>query len=640
MISNCILKRDLGVERCAMLSRLSCQVVLASFLVGIPSVFGREDPDLPSPSSTQEPAVETKASRAAQPPAKSSSPAEQQAGVDPKNAAPTPAAPAPNDAAAARALAKERLKTLTQPAEKADTAQNKGLREVLEERLRKLDEWDAASKARDEAEHPAQLPEHQASELKAKLERVRASLDRSAKNSTILLPDTFRGRIDKISTDTLSEMKQAIETAKEELQKATADLDDFRSNPERNASNALADLRAERDRMHQKCTTFETLRAEREAAVTKADSAEAREMASERLINFDWESRVETERLRTKEAEIELRTKLSALDEPELQLREARRELAKRALDAIQSRFQQVVDRQQTELKQAVAHEQVRAEAASDPLERYRAFRNAELLELKALALKDEQTLSISPAMSLETQTELADRAERDFASLQQFVKESRSSALVALRLKNDYRRVWIERSQVARNELDRATNEITRWDNALTAVELDIVSDSRDERYVLDRLLDALPLARRPDALALAAAVDAERRIYLERRRTTLQKIVERAQGIHNQVQRRIQILDDQYAYVRTHILWMPDTEPIGRATLSAIPREFRRLARSVIRIAWEATDRSNWGQVTPEFALLLLLALVLLWPLHRARLLLNTWLESERRAQPHRAA
>ena len=57
----------------------------------------------------------------------------------------------------------------------------KKLREVLEERLRWLDEWEKAAKVRKDAEHPQLSPAREAGELKAELERTRASLDQAAK---------------------------------------------------------------------------------------------------------------------------------------------------------------------------------------------------------------------------------------------------------------------------------------------------------------------------------------------------------------------------------------------------------------------------------------------------------------------------
>jgi hypothetical protein len=166
-----------------------------------------------------------------------------------------------------------------------------------------------------------------------------------------------------------------------------------------------------------------------------------------------------------------------------------------------------------------------------------------------------------------------------------------------------------------------------------LTAVELDLVNNARDERFVLDGLLENLPPARRPELLALAQEHETQHRALLLERRAALEKLADRAQAVHKQVIRRLRTLDDQYAFVRTHIFWMRDEEPIGPATLSPVPSEFRRLAHSVLRIAGETGVRANWGKITLEFALLFMTAIALPWPLHRARALLLAWLEPEYR-------
>src|SRR5262249_40490172 len=155
--------------------------------------------------------------------------------------------------------------------------------------------------------------------------------------------------------------------------------------------------------------------------------------------------------------------------------------------------------------------EKDRAERANDPLERYKAKRRAELLDLRALLNRDESALAASPDLSETQQRELANRAEADFLGLKQLVEEGHASALVALRLKNDSRRLSYERDAVARNELARASNELTRWENALTAVELDLVSDAHDDRFLLDALLETLPASRRAEALAMSEALEAE---------------------------------------------------------------------------------------------------------------------------------
>lgn len=534
-----------------------------------------------------------------------------------------------SDAKALRAETLERLQALKPADGKAETGAEKALREVLQERIRLLDAWDQEQHLEIKAESQDKNPERQGSEIKHELERVRGALEQAAKDTSSLLPEAFRGRAARVSTAAMTELKEAVEAARADLNQATSRMENERANSAQQNSGTLATLRAERDRLHVICAALPARQAEHEAAVAAAKTSDERDLAKEKLVNFEREAALESQRLRDKEHEILLQTKLAALEEPRLQVREAERELAKRTLQALQDRYSQLLKRQQQELDQAVAHEKARAEVTNDPLERFRAKHAAELLALKALALSDEHTYAVNPVLSLDAQRELADRAERDFAGLKQVVDEGRSSGIVALRLRNDYRRLEVERAAVARTDLARSADEVTRCDNALTAVEFDLLTDARDERYVLDELLATLPPARRAEAVKLAEDFEAKHRALLLQRRTALERLCERAQAIHSQVMRRLTLLDDQYAFVRTHIFWTRDAEPIGAATLFALPRDASRLATALVRTASEIADRATWGRVSVAFALLVVLALALPLPLRRARRILFGWLE-----------
>ncbi|HEV3122208.1 MAG TPA: hypothetical protein VGY53_09905 [Isosphaeraceae bacterium] len=539
------------------------------------------------------------------------------------------------EAADARADALAKVKELGAEPGNQQTAENKALREVLEERLRWLDEWDKATKARQEAEHPAQSPERELSQVNLELERLRVALDQSGRDPSSLLPESFRVRPERVTSSIMDEMKQAIEAAQSDFKQASSELEAFRAAQAQRPGGGISALRTERDQIHQRCTALPARRAEREAAVSAATTDEARALARERLLNFEWEARVEQLRLRAKEAQISLEEQRAALAEPQLKLREARRELGKHTLEAMEAQHRVVVEHQQRALKSAAAREEVVAEFANDPLKRYRAKQNAELLALRAQVLNDEHAAQTGPSLSLDLQRDLADRAGRDFASLKRLVEEGRASSLVALRLKNDYRRLSAERAAVARTELARAADEMTRYENALTAVELDLVNDSRDERFVLDGLLEALPANRRAEALALATEHEGKHRALLDQRRQALEKLADQAAEVHKQVQRRLQTLDEQYAFVRTHIFWMRDEEPVGLTTLGVVPRECRRIARAVYHITCECGDSVAWSQVRVEFSLFAFAAIILPWPLHRARRALSHMLKPENEPQ-----
>jgi hypothetical protein len=534
-----------------------------------------------------------------------------------------------NDAADARAEALAKLKTLTSTPGKTESASDKALREVLEERLRWLDERDKAAKALHDAEHPAQSPERALAQVKTDLERVQAALDQANADKNSLLPEAFRTRPEQTTAAIMDEMKQAIDTAQNELKQATSDLESYRNTYVDRRSEKLSALRIERDQIHQRVEALPARRKEREAAEKAATSDAARAVAHESLANIEWEARAEEARLKAKEAQIALEDKRTALIEPEFKLRNTKREIAKRTLEAMQERHRIAVDHQQQALRRAAEHEEVRAEISNDPLERYRRKQTAELYALKAQMLNDEHLAEVGPSLALDQQRDLTTRARQDFDSLKRLVEEGRATALVALRLKNDYRRLSVERAAVARTELARATDEMTRCENMLTAVELDLVNDSRDERFILDGLLEQLPPDRRAQAIALAADHEIKHRALLDQRCRALEKLAYQAQEVHTQVQRRLEILDEQYAFVRTKIFWMRDEEPLGPSTFAILPRECRRIARVVFHSACEAADRSAWQPVRVDFALLAVAVFAIPWPLHRGRVLLARLLQ-----------
>jgi hypothetical protein len=102
-----------------------------------------------------------------------------------------------------------------------------------------------------------------------------------------------------------------------------------------------------------------------------------------------------------------------------------------------------------------------------------------------------------------------------------------------------------------------------------------------------------------------------------LNRRRNVLQKLARRADDIHLQVLRRIQTLDEQYAFIRTHIFWIRDAEPLGAATVAHARDDSIRAAKAVLRLSMETGDRSLWSRIAPEFILALTALIVLPWPL-----------------------
>ena len=85
------------------------------------------------------------------------------------------------------------------------------------------------------------------------------------------------------------------------------------------------------------------------------------------------------------------------------------------------------------------------------------------------------------------------------------------------------------------------------------------------------------------------------------------------RAEAIHSQILRRIKTLDEQYAFVRTHIFWVRDAEPLGVATIAHARDESIRAAKAVVKLGLETGDGSLWNRPSPEFvAAVLLLAII----------------------------
>jgi hypothetical protein len=106
---------------------------------------------------------------------------------------------------------------------------------------------------------------------------------------------------------------------------------------------------------------------------------------------------------------------------------------------------------------------------------------------------------------------------------------------------------------------------------------------------------------------------------LLLERRRLALEKLARRAEDTHGQIQRRLRTLDDHYGFIRTHIFWVRDQDPVGAATLAQGRDEVLLVGRALARMALEAGDRTRWGWVSAEFVVGLLSLVGLPWPLRR---------------------
>ena len=525
------------------------------------------------------------------------------------------------DPAFERNSAQDRLKNLPDDKDKEATTATRAFRAILSERLDWLDQWDRAVKERTDAENPRPTPEQQAREWKADLERIKATLAQTASDADALVPAAFRDPSAAVSEKVQNEMKEAIETARTDLKDWTTKLEQFRAAPSRKGNAALAAIRAARDEAHQRVAGLKARSAEREAAVAGAKSPEARALAHERLVNFQWQARVEAERLKGLEARHSLETKRSELAVLNAQVLEAHVQLAQQTLDSLKTRYRAITALQQRDLLEAAATEKGRARSGDDPLEKFRAQRTAELLELEARVIKTESAQATGSPPTLEQQRSLADQAETDLTNVRKMLEDGRISHLEALRLNNDFRRIGAERSQIVHNELAIAAGRLASAESALSDIEVELIYDARDDRFELDRLLEKVPGALQPKAAALFDEVEHKHVELLTRRRVALEKLARRAEETHEQILRRLRILDDHFGFIRTNLFWVRDAEPLGLATIAQVQHETWQLARAGSRITEQLLDPKAWGGFSPEFLSAAFGLVLLPWPLLKVR-------------------
>lgn len=598
------------------------------------SVAADEPPPLPSLPSAAKPAQgddaaapsKSKADRPAKPDS-----AEKPGGSEPSR---EDADVSEIDPAVARAENDEKLKALPMGNDKAATPATKALREVLEERTAWLDALNKAEKERQEAENPKPSPEKLTADAKTEFERIKSILDQAAKEPDLLVPTAFKNLPASATKETATkeaalnqtEMKDAIDAAQSDLNDKNAKLDQLRSEQEKKPGAALSALRARRDEAFQRLAALKARNKERPAEAPQAKTPEVRALAREKKINSAWEQRVETERLKGKEALLALEVRRTELPKLSGQLLEARVRLAQKTLDLMNSRLRALAARQEHELRREAVKEKTRAAKSDDPLERYRARRTGELLELEARVVKAENAVTTNPRLSYEEQKALADSAFTDFTDIKKLLDDGNVSHLDALRLNNDFRRIGAQRAKIVRNELAQTANQLATAENALSAVEMELIYDARDDQYEIENLFDQVPLDARPKARALFDEFERKHHVLLERRRSALQKLAGKAEDTHAQVVRRLGILDQHYGFIRTNLFWVRDEEPVGVATMSTSQRELTQIIRAGAKTAGEVADRKQWGRVSPEFLVAAFGLVVLPWPLRRLRGILHS--------------
>jgi potassium efflux system protein len=547
-------------------------------------------------------------------------------GLDPAASSP---ATTPSPAPGAAAPRSDSTSSPTTPSSApAHPTTGRPLRELLQDRLKWLDEHDKLSQALSRATSPEPNPQRQIADAKDDLRRLEQTLAQAAKVPESLLPPCFRGATAKGSSALTAEMKDALEATMNELKDWKSKIEIARNQISKWDSLQTA-RRTERDKLFQRVTNLKAKSEEFEGAVTDAQTAYARELAREELVNFQWEARVETLRLQALEAQIALEVKLAAVRELTMHVHHAHVQIAERTLEQMRARYRVVAEDHERDLKRAAEKEESTARQSGDPLERFRARRTAELLVLEMQVTKSEQALATDPSPSYEEQEDLADRAYRDFARIRELLDDGRVSRLDAIRLNNEFRRIGPERDRLLRNEMAIVEAQLQFYESALTNVEIELVQNSLHDRFEHDLLRERVASSRWAEGEALLTELEKKHRALLVRRRVALENLSDRASHTLQQVVRRLGILDEEYGFIRTHIFWVRDQDAVGLATLTQGVRESNHIVKGLLWLAREALKPNLWGQPSAEFLATALAVLAFPFAIVRLRRLLRARIE-----------
>ena len=288
-------------------------------------------------------------------------------------------------------------------------------------------------------------------------------------------------------------------------------------------------------------------------------------------------------------------------------------------------RYHKAAELQEQALKQAAAAQENMAREADDPLEQYRARRRAEILELEARVVKNEQALAAGTDPARRNSMPLPTSHEVDFDQIKKLLADGNVSRLDALRLNNDFRRIGPERDRILRNELTSIETQLQYYENVLTNVELELLEDSMADQAEHDAVLERLALERHSQAQIDFAELERSRKAILVRQKDVMTKLVARASETLEQVTRRLRVLDEEYGFIRTHIFWVRDQEPLGLATVQQLERELKRLVKGMLTLTEESSNRKSWAHPSNEFLTAAVAAVILPLGLFRLRRLLR---------------
>jgi potassium efflux system protein len=427
-------------------------------------------------------------------------------------------------------------------------------------------------------------------------------LTQTDRNPASLLPPSFLKHSGTAPAALVAEMKDAIEATAHDLAEWKTKAETLKSAKAEREANKKKSA-AERDKAFQLVTALKARDGEFEQAVSEAQNPDQGQLARDLRLNYQWQVRVESLRLQVLESQIALEAKLADCREVEAHVCLAHIRLDERALEQMRMRYSTETEKQEGDLARAAAAEKSKAGWSADPIERFRARRTAELLELEAQVLKFEQSLTASPAPSLEEQQELADRADKDFARIKALLDDGRVSRLDAIRLNNEFRLIGPEREKLVRNEMAIVETRLQFFEDALTNVEIELLQNSLHSRYEHEFLQERVSLDRGAEGEKLLAELEQKHREILVRRRLVLEKLSEKASRTLQQIARRLSTLDQEYGFIRTQIFWLRDQDPIAPGTFWQGAREVNYLFKALFRLAEETTTATLWGRPSAEF-------------------------------------
>jgi potassium efflux system protein len=573
--------------------------------------------------------VQRRAEEASKTPAAASNPAA--ASTTPAPAAPagappeTAAAPRlegaglvqPDEVAAMRADAVEQLKALAAPPEGADakapdpTAKlaSKALQDVLLDRQQKLDDHDKVSKGLKELAKPENDPVRQLAEANEEAARMAQQMQQPVEG---LLPEAFRTRGD-VDEATRGQMKEAIEATKKDVEDYQSKLRDSNPEPVKEAAKAVAALRADRDKLTQRLAALKT-RAQGKAQGPAPDSQAERKLEAEKATNLRLELTVETLRAKALELKIERTIKAAEAEAARRAVWIAHSRFGQRLLKSMQERFSRISQDDANDLTKLADAEEKKAEKEEDPLRRYQAGRTADLLKLEAEVVNYERVLAAGAGPSPQEQSGLVGKAAANLERIKGILGEGRLTEYDVLLLNADYREIGPQRDRIRRNELAEVQKLMRDFTNALTSAELELIEDSMVDQVERDALMESLPPQRRNEADRVAAKLEDRHHVLLTRRRDALRKLVESTSETLGSINRRLALLEEEYAYIRTHLVWIRDQEPVSLSTFARAASELhRRVVPGLIKLAEETANPGSWRRTTPEFLAAGLLALTL---------------------------